>query len=81
MIGLAGTSEAWGLTKAMAGRAGVDLPGAVVEGWMTRRDLTRLVSACEGCGLMARCSDWLVRPATGRLPAWCRNRDEIEALA
>ena len=59
MIGIADGTEAWGLTKAMARRVGVDLPAAVVEGWLTRPEVSRLVCACESCGLTPLCADWL----------------------
>jgi hypothetical protein len=81
MIGIADGTEAWALTKAMARRVGVDLPAAVFEGWLTRPEVTRLVCACERCGLTPLCADWLAVPREPDLPAYCRNKDEIEALA
>lgn len=81
MIGIADETGAWTLTKAMARRAGVDLPAAVVEGWLTRPEVSRLVCTCERCGLTSLCTDWLATPRVPHLPAFCRNKDEIEALA
>jgi hypothetical protein len=81
MIGIAAGPDAWGLTKAMARRVGVDLPSAVVEGWLTRPEVARLVCACESCGLTPLCADWLARVRQPDLPGYCRNKDDIEALA
>ncbi len=81
MIGIASGPAAWGLPKAMARRVGVDLPAAVVEGWLTSPEVARLVCTCERCGLTPLCSDWLARTPQPDLPGYCRNKDEIEALA
>lgn len=42
--------QAWDRTRTLAMRLGVDLPRAVLDGWLTRRDLDRLVGACAACG-------------------------------
>ncbi len=81
MIGFAGGPRAWGLTQVMARRVGVDLPGAVVEGWLTRAEVADLVCACESCGLTPLCSDFVVASPAPYLPDYCRNKDGIEALA
>lgn len=82
MIGYVEAPRAWWLTHGMARAAGVNLPGAVVEGWLTRKELARLVTRCQGCGCSALCTSWLGSarwPAA--LPGYCANKAEIEALA
>jgi hypothetical protein len=75
------TSMAWGLTRGMARVLDVDLVGAVTEGWLGRAELALLVDRCAACGLSDRCSAWLaVTTRAAALPAYCRNKAEIEAL-
>lgn len=62
---------AWDRTRLMARRLGVDLPRAVFDGWLTRRDLDSLVGACTACGKTA-CQ-------TGQTTA-CSNRSDLESL-
>ncbi len=74
-------SLAWGLTRGMARALGLNLVEAVAEGWYTRADLARLVDRCAGCGLSDHCSAWLaVTPHAKRLPTYCRNKADLEAL-
>jgi hypothetical protein len=73
--------KAWVRTREMARNAGVDLAGAVFEGWLTRRDLDGLVCACAACGQERTCSDWHSSHAPQTdLPAFCSNKSEIESL-
>jgi hypothetical protein len=81
MIGIGKGPDAWGLTQAMARRAGFDLPAAVVEGWLTRPEVSALVDACTRCGLTPLCAEWLEIARVPDLPAFCRNKDDLEALA
>jgi hypothetical protein len=81
MIGIGKGPEAWGLTQAMARHVGLDLPGAVVEGWLTRPEVSALVDACARCGQTPRCEEWLEVARAPDLPAFCRNKDDLEALA
>lgn len=68
------TPGAFWRTHRMAGAAGVDLPRAVVDGWLERRELAELLSQCSACALDSAC-----RPEPP-LPALCPNRARIEAL-
>ncbi|MFN3973221.1 MAG: DUF6455 family protein [Gemmobacter sp.] len=75
--------QAYWLTLGMARVAGANLPAAVVEGWMRREELGRLVDRCGTCGRDDACMSWLARapvPAP-HLPAYCPNAPEIEALS
>lgn len=82
MIGYVDAPAAWTHTQGMARAAGVDLPDAVIEGWLTRDELATLVGRCERCGAVEACTGWLTRCGkAARLPGFCRNRDDIEALA
>lgn len=66
---------AWGRTRALARRLDVDLPRAVVEGWLTRRDLDQLVETCAACGKPA------CRPeAQTDLPGRCATAADLDAL-
>ncbi|MGB8813202.1 MAG: DUF6455 family protein [Paracoccaceae bacterium] len=82
MMGYVEAPKAWGLTNGMARTLGVSLPQAVLDGWLTRAELATLVGRCQICGKSEDCTAWLasVTVAT-QLPAYCPNKDEIEALA
>lgn len=68
--------QAWDRTRHMARSIGVDLPRAVLDGWLTRRDLDSLVCACAACA-----STTCPPPATGRPePSACTNRATLESL-
>ncbi|QYK41378.1 MAG: hypothetical protein KF887_18750 [Paracoccaceae bacterium] len=73
---------AFWLTLGMARAAGVNLPGAVVEGWLSRTELIGMVNRCDRCGHDAECTVWLARsqPWPRHLPEICPNAGEIEAL-
>ena len=81
MIGFTEGPQAWGLTQGMARLAGVNLPSAVIEGWLTRTELARLVGRCQTCGQAPRCRRWLAAAHTPPLPDYCPNKPEIESLA
>jgi hypothetical protein len=82
MIGYAEAPRAYGLTRGMARRAGVNLTGAVIDGWLTRRELAGMVDHCLRCGHIPACTDFLAQHGQSlSLPAFCDNKPGIEALA
>ncbi|WP_232622628.1 DUF6455 family protein [Pseudorhodobacter sp. MZDSW-24AT] len=82
MIGYAESPLAWGLTRGMARLLGVNLPSAVVEGWLTRRELGQLVARCEACGQKSACTAWLaIAAGTPCLPVFCPNKSALEVLS
>ncbi|MDZ4136091.1 MAG: DUF6455 family protein [Paracoccaceae bacterium] len=82
MFGFSETPDAWWLTRGMARSAGVDLSGAVIEGWLTRAELDRLVGRCQSCGRTEACLGWLGRSHAGKdVPGFCAIGAEIESLA
>ncbi|WP_333816727.1 DUF6455 family protein [Tabrizicola sp.] len=81
MIGYPEAPKAWWLTRGMARISGVNLPRAVVEGWLQRDELEYLISRCAACGRSAQCEIWLVASASAdSMPDFCPNKAEIEAL-
>lgn len=73
---------AWSLTRGMAHVLDVDLVEAVTDGWFSRAELARLVDDCAECGHAGQCLAWLaVTPQARELPAYCRNKSALEALA
>ena len=82
MIGYVEAPRAWWLTHGMAKARGVNLPHAVVEGWLTRAELAALINKCQTCSCDTRCTDWLARAARAdHLPDYCPNAADIEALS
>lgn len=82
MLGYTEAPKAWGLTRGMARVVGVNLTDAVVDGWLTRIELGRLVDRCQSCGHAADCTDFLAHSvAAPSLPTFCCNKAGIEALA
>ncbi len=81
MYGFTESSQAWDLTQGMARLAGVNLPSAVIEGWLTRGELARLVGQCQACTQSQPCQRWLAVAGRGALPNCCPNKPVIEALA
>lgn len=72
---------AWGLTRGMARVLGINLVEAVTEGWFSRRDLAKLVDACEACDQSPNCTAFLaVTTRAETLPSFCHNKPQIEAL-
>jgi Family of unknown function (DUF6455) len=81
MIGYPETPKAWWLTRGMARISGVNLPRAVVDGWLHRDELEDLVVRCAACGKVRRCEDWLaVSGGAQAMPGFCPNKPGIEAL-
>lgn len=81
MIGYPETPKAWWLTRHMARLSGVNLPQAVVEGWLGRDELAEIVSRCAGCTMGGACETWLATSGGAlRMPDFCPNRHDIEAL-
>ncbi len=82
MIGYSEAPIAWGMTRGMARVLGVNLPKAVVDGWLTRRELATLVNRCAACTQQSACQSWLSRAAVAPcLPVFCPNKGELEVLA
>ena len=81
MIGFTEGPQAWSLTQGMARLAGVNLPSAVIEGWLTRTELARLVGRCQTCSQSPRCLRWLAAAQKPPLPDYCPNKPEIESLS
>ena len=71
------------LTRGMARRFGVNLTEAMHEGLLTRRDFATLITRCRDCEAGAtHCHATLATASdgTGAVPAWCPNRDTLDAL-
>jgi hypothetical protein len=72
---------AWGLARGMARAIGVELVGAVIEGWLDRYELDRLVGVCLGCQAQAGCAAFLaITPRAPAPPDFCPNRTSLAAL-
>lgn len=80
MIGNVEDPRAWWLTYGMARSIGVNLPRAVLDGRLTRKDLAAMVGRCQRCGRSDDCTLWLAKPGAG-VPEFCKIKSEIEALA
>ena len=81
MIGYPDSPKAWWLTRGMARISGVNLPRAVVEGWLQRRELEDLVTRCAACTQGEICETWLVDSGSAEaMPGFCPNKAGIEAL-
>jgi hypothetical protein len=66
----------------MARVLGVNLTHAVVDGWLTRPELARLLDRCQGCGRSADCTAWLAHEVSApALPGFCPNKGPLEALS
>ena len=82
MIGYSEAPMAWRLTRGMARVLGVNLPTAVVDGWLSRAELATLVNRCQACSQQAACTAWLATAATSPcLPVFCPNKPELEVLS
>lgn len=65
----------------MARLIGVNLTGAVVEGWLTRAELGEMVDRCQACPASETCTRWLgTHISAPALPAFCPNKSALEAL-
>jgi len=81
MIGYPEAPKAWWLTRGMARITGVNLPRAVVEGWLLRDELEDLVTRCAACSRSGDCEVWLARSGSAQsMPDFCPNKARIEAL-
>lgn len=81
MIGYPEAPRAWWLTRGMARISGVNLPRAVVEGWLQRSELEDLIARCAACGRGSACETWLGASASSHsMPDFCPNKAGIEAL-
>ena len=81
MIGYPEAPKAWWLTRGMARISGVNLPGAVVDGWLQRDELEDLIARCAACGRGKECESWLSHSGAARaMPEFCPNKTGIEAL-
>lgn len=80
MMGYADAPRAFWTTLGMARVAGVNLSRAVVDGWLTRREMGELVLACDTCDKSRDCTAWLATATSGPLPDFCCNKTAIEAL-
>lgn len=81
MIGYPEAPRAWWLTRGMARISGVNLPRAVVEGWLQRDELEELISRCAACRQGEVCETWLCKSGGAQaMPDFCPNKTGIEAL-
>lgn len=81
MIGYPEAPKAWWLTRGMARISGVNLPRAVLDGWLQRDELEDLVARCAACRRGAECESWLVQSGPAQaMPDFCPNKPGIEAL-
>jgi len=81
MIGYEDMPKAWWLTRAMARISGVNLPHAVVEGWLLRAELKSLITRCDACDAGRDCEAWLAQSGrAAAMPDFCPNKAAIEAL-
>lgn len=82
MIGYGGADpRAWGFTRGAARVLGVNLTGAVLDGWLRRAELTALLQVCQGCVSAIPCADFLARTVTAdALPRYCPNKAALESL-
>lgn len=81
MIGYPEAPKAWWLTRGMARISGVNLPRAVLDGWLQRDELEDLIARCASCPHGAECESWLGRSgAAQEMPQFCPNKAGIEAL-
>lgn len=73
--------RAWGYTRGAARVVGVNLTGAVLEGWLARAELAALVQVCQGCDSLQPCTDFLAHTVRAEtLPGYCPNKAAIESL-
>ena len=86
MFGYAEAPRAYWMARGMARAAGVPLARGVVEGWISRGELARMVTRCQTCPTVGACTRWLstsehpIEP-DGPTPSFCANKADIDALA
>lgn len=81
MIGFPEQQRSWWMAHGMARASGLHLARAVVDGWLTRSDLARMVQSCAHCSKTSECQQWLADPSHTTPPDFCRIGPEISALA
>lgn len=82
MIAYSEIPMAWGLTRGMARVLGVSLTDAVIDGWLTRAELGKLVDRCAACSQTSACTAWLSQArAQPCMPVFCPNKTGLECLA
>lgn len=81
MMGMVEAPRAWWLLHGMARTAGVDLARAVVDGWMTRGEVARLVQHCATCGQVAECAEWQAERLHDQPAAFCTLGPALDELA
>ena len=84
MIGYVEAPITWGLVRGMARRVGLDVPRAIVEGWLTRAELAKIIAQCQSAGCAKGCMLVLATPsgpASQSPPSFCAIKAELEALA
>lgn len=70
------------LTRAMAARLGVALDAALHAGFLSRHDLSRMITRCRACLCPEECAallDGELREMV-EAPAYCRNRAALAPL-
>ena len=81
MIGYPEAPRAWSFTRGMARTLGYSLTDAVVEGWLSRRELGTLVEACRTCSSTPMCTEFLSKAVSAEtLPGFCPNGAALSAL-
>ena len=75
-------SESYWRTQGMARTLGVDLTGAMLEGWISRTDFAGMVLNCQLCPHSKECDRWLATHGAGSdsLPEYCANKARLESL-
>ena len=73
--------RAYWMAQGMARATGLHLARAVVEGWLTRRDLAAIVARCHTCAQEVSCTKWIASLHEEAAPAFCAIKPELDALA
>lgn len=82
MIGYPDAPKAWWLTRGMGRISGVNLPRAVLEGWLPRSEVQVLVARCASCTRGSDCEAWLAQAVEPQqIPDFCPNQGALTALA
>ncbi|SIO55801.1 hypothetical protein SAMN05444722_3534 [Rhodovulum sp. ES.010] len=70
------------LVEKMAEVLGIDLTEEMMAGRWTPEDMQATVSRCLGCTDPGQCKGWIGEhvSGTGETPAYCRNKDLLEAM-
>lgn len=74
--------RAWSLARGMARHTGLELPRCVLEGRLSRDELSKLVTRCQKGGCAEDCQRWLATARMGSTPPeFCVIRNDLAALA